>query len=157
MKISLIFTGKTKLDWVSSGIREYSEKLKHYISLQIRELHTGKITGKNIEKVTKQKEGELILNSIKNEDFLILLDERGKIYSSTEFADFLEKEAVQGIKSIVFVVGGAYGFDQSVYNRSNLLISISKMTFSHQIIRIIFMEQLYRAFTIIRGESYHHG
>ncbi len=104
----------------------------------------------------KQKEGEAILKSLTDTDEVILLDERGKTFSSIEFAGFLENKMSFSAKRLVFVVGGAYGFSESVYHRANAKISLSKMTFSHQIIRLIFMEQLYRAMTIIKGEPYHH-
>ena len=105
----------------------------------------------------KNKEGQLILAKVQATDLLILLDENGKMYTSNEFATFFEKKMIQGKTSIVFVIGGAFGFSKEVYDRANELISLSKMTFSHQLIRIIFLEQLYRSFTILKGEKYHHN
>ena len=135
---------------------EYVSRLKHYIVFEqiiIPEL-------KNAKNLTfeqqKDKEGELILSKISNSDDVILLDERGKQFTSVNFASFLSKNMISSNKSMIFVVGGPYGFSQKVYSRANSLLSLSSMTFSHQMIRLLFIEQLYRAMTIIKGEPYHH-
>ncbi len=107
-------------------------------------------------KQMKEKESELLLKNIKPSDKLVLLDEKGEVYSSEEFANYIDKQLLSGTRNLVFAIGGPYGFSESVYNRADSLLSLSKLTFTHQMVRVIFLEQLYRAFTIIRGEQYHH-
>jgi 23S rRNA (pseudouridine1915-N3)-methyltransferase len=157
MKIIFLLTGKTKKGFIEEGIRTYEERIKHYVPFRIIELTEPKRSGKQNESAIKEKEGEQILKYLSQDDDVILLDERGKMLSSGEMADFINKKSIASVKNLVFVAGGAYGFSTSVYERANNMLSLSKMTFSHQIIRIIFLEQLYRAFTIIRNEPYHHG
>lgn len=157
MKITFLLTGKTKKGFIEEGIRIYEERIKHYIPFRIIELAEPKQSGKLNEYAIKEKEGEHILKYLSRDDDVVLLDERGKMMSSGEMADFVNKKSVDSVKNLVFIAGGAYGFSKSVYDRANRMLSLSKMTISHQIIRIIFLEQLYRAFTIIRNEPYHHG
>jgi 23S rRNA (pseudouridine1915-N3)-methyltransferase len=127
------------------------------VSFSIVELPETKIPSKAGESFIKEKEGELIIRALSPTDTVILLDERGKMMSSVGLADFIREKSVGSVKNLVFIAGGAYGFGNKIYERANGMISLSKMTFSHQIIRPIFLEQLYRAFTIIRNEPYHHG
>jgi 23S rRNA (pseudouridine1915-N3)-methyltransferase len=148
--------GKTNVKPVAELITDYTNRLKHYISTEIVIIPELKTT-KNLNEIEqKEKEGALILKNIDKTDEVILLDEKGKMLSSVEFAALIEKRNTEAIKRMIFVVGGAYGFSQEVYNRADGLISLSRMTFPHQLVRAIFMEQLYRAMTIIRGEPYHH-
>lgn len=157
MKITFLLTGKTKKGFIEEGISTYAERIKHYVPFRIIELTELKQSGKLNESVIKEKEGEQILKNLSQDDDVVLLDERGKMLTSNEMADFIRTKSIGSVKNLVFVTGGAFGFSQSVYDRANRMLSLSKMTFSHQIIRIIFLEQLYRAFTIIRNEHYHHG
>ncbi len=156
MKITLLTVGKTDKDWVKDGLDIYVSRLKHYIPFSIVEIPELKNVSALTKDQIKTREGELILKSIRPNDDLILMDERGKQYSSVEFAKVLQDKISYIGKDIVFVIGGAYGFSEAVYNRANSKISLSKMTFSHQMVRAIFAEQIYRAFTIMRGEPYHH-
>ena len=155
MRVSLITVGKTDIKWVSEGLEVYSSRLRHYIPFEIREIPELKSVSALSRDQIKTAEGKLILKSLKDSDDLILLDERGKEFRSIEFADWLQKRMTAG-RDIVFVIGGAYGFSQEVYQRAGGMVSLSKMTFSHQMVRTIFVEQLYRALTILKGESYHH-
>ena len=156
MKIALLTVGKTDRDWVKQGLDIYVSRLKHYIPFSINEIPKLKNVSAMSRDQIKAKEGELILKSIKPTDDVILLDEHGKEYSSTEFASLLQNKINYEGKDIVFVIGGAYGFSEHVYKRANSKISLSRMTFSHQMVRAIFAEQIYRAFTIMKGEPYHH-
>ena len=156
MKMTLLTVGKTDRDWVKQGLDIYVSRLKHYIPFNIVEIPELKNVSSLSKDQIKSKEGELILKNIKPTDDVILLDERGKEYSSIEFAKVLEDKITYIGKDIVFIIGGAYGFCEDVYNRANSKMSLSRMTFSHQMVRAIFAEQIYRAFTIMRGEPYHH-
>ena len=156
MKITLLTVGKTDRDWVKQGLELYISRLKHYIPFSLIEIPELKNVSALSTEQIKTKEGELILKHIRPADDLLLMDERGKMYTSIEFAKVLQDKISYIGKDIVFVIGGAYGFSQDVYDRANSKISLSKMTFSHQMVRAIFAEQLYRAFTIMRGEPYHH-
>jgi len=156
MKITLLTVGKTDKDWVKQGMDIYVSRLKHYIPFSITEIPELKNVSALSREQIKAKEGELILKNVKPADNLVLLDERGKEYSSVEFAKVLQDKINYEGKDIVFVIGGAYGFSEDVYRRANSRMSLSRMTFSHQMVRAIFAEQLYRAFTIIKGEPYHH-
>ena len=156
MKITLLTVGKTDKDWVKQGMDIYVSRLKHYIPFSITEISELKNVSALSREQIKAKEGELILKNVKPADNLVLLDERGKEYSSVEFAKVLQDKINYEGKDIVFVIGGAYGFSEDVYRRANSKMSLSRMTFSHQMVRAIFAEQLYRAFTIIKGEPYHH-
>ena len=156
MRITLLTVGKTDKKWVQEGIKIYADRLKHYIPFSITEIPELKNVSAFTKEQIKTKEGELILKNIRPSDDLILLDEHGKEYTSVEWSKFIEQRMSRSGKDIVFVIGGAYGFSQEVYSRSDAKVSLSKMTFSHQMVRAIFVEQIYRAFTIMKGEPYHH-
>ena len=156
MKITLILNGKTEDDYIVKGFSVYENRLKHYISFETIIIPALKNTKAISIEQQKQKEGELIFKNIQSADKLILLDENGKEYNSVGFSDFIQKEMNSGIKNVVFVVGGPYGFSEEVYKRANGKIALSKMTFSHQMVRLFFVEQLYRAMTILKNEPYHH-
>lgn len=156
MKITLLTVGKTDRDWVKQGLDIYVSRLKHYIPFSVVEIPELKNVSALTKDQIKSREGELILKSIKPTDDVILMDERGKQYTSIELARVLQDKISYVGKDIVFVIGGAYGFSDAVYERANSKISLSRMTFSHQMVRAIFAEQIYRAFTIMRGEPYHH-
>ena len=156
MKITLLTVGKTDKDWVKQGLDIYVSRLKHYIPFSIVEIPELKNVSALTKEQIKSKEGELILKNIRPTDDVILLDERGKEYTSVELARIIQDKISYAGKDIVFIIGGAYGFADAVYQRSNSKLSLSKMTFSHQMVRAIFAEQIYRAFTIMRGEPYHH-
>ena len=155
MEIELLTVGKTTIRFVEDGIAEYSKRLKHYIPYSIKSLPDVKNASKMDQAKQKEAEGEKILDAISNSDFVVLLDERGKQYSSIEFSAFLEKQMISGRRKVVFVVGGPYGFSKPVYDRADSLLSLSKMTFNHEMVRLFFTEQIYRAMTILRGEPYH--
>ena len=156
MKITLLTVGKTDKDWVRQGIEIYVSRLKHYIPFAIVEIPELKNVSALTKDQIKVREGELILKNIKQTDDLILLDERGKEYTSVELAKVIQDKISYTGNDMVYVIGGAYGFSDAVYQRANSKISLSRMTFSHQMVRAIFVEQIYRAFTIMKGEPYHH-
>ena len=156
MEISLIVIGKTNARYLQEGIDEYIKRLKHYIPYSITVLPDIKNTKKLTEEQQKEAEGKLMLDALTPGDCLVLLDERGKEFTSVAFADYLQRKMNAGLRRLVFVIGGPYGFSQSVYDRADEKISLSKMTFSHEMIRLFFTEQIYRAMTIQRGEPYHH-
>ena len=155
MKITLLVVGKTTDTHIELLIQEYQKRLAHYIPFNIQVIPELKNTKALTPEQQKQTEGELILRTINSSTDLVLLDEHGKEFRSIEFADYVQKKMSSG-RVVVFVVGGPYGFSQAVYERANGKISLSKMTFSHQMVRLFFVEQLYRAMTILRGEPYHH-
>ncbi len=156
MNVILLTVGKTDVKWVKEGLDLYVSRLQHYIPFTLTEIPELKKVSALSRQQIKEKEGELILKNLAPGDSLILLDEHGREFRSLEFAAHLEHLLAVGGKNLVFVVGGAYGFSDAVYDRAQGKISLSKMTFSHQMVRIIFAEQLYRAFTILKGEPYHH-
>jgi ribosomal RNA large subunit methyltransferase H len=156
MDILLLTVGKTTQPYVIEGIDEYLKRLKRYTSYKIECLPDVKGTRSLTPDQQKEKEGENILSSMSQSDYVILLDERGKEYTSMEFAGYLQKIMASGRKRALFVVGGPYGFSKAVYERADAKISLSKMTFTHEMIRLFFTEQVYRAMTILRGEPYHH-
>lgn len=156
MKIKFIVIGKSKSDFLISGEKEFSRRLKHYCKFEEIIISEVKNGGKLTREELKKKEGTFILNALKNNEEIILLDNNGESYSSKGLSKLIHKKMLTSTKSIAFVVGGAFGFSEEVYNRADHQLSLSKMTFSHQIVRLIFKEQLYRAFTIIRGQKYHH-
>lgn len=156
MDIVLTTVGKTTTGYIQTGIDEYCKRLKRYVSFSIKCLPDIKNTKKLTESQQKTEEGKLILSELSISDFVVLLDEQGDMLTSRGFSDFLQKGMIGGKKRIVFVVGGPYGFSQEVYERANSKLSFSKMTFSHEMIRLFFTEQVYRAMTILRGEPYHH-
>lgn len=156
MKITLLTIGKTEDSYIKEGIEKYLKRLKHYISFKIVEVPELKNTKSLTIDQQKAREAEIINKNILNTDQLILLDEKGKEFSSVQFSGFLNKKMLGSVQHLVFVVGGPYGFDPSIQNRADDKISLSKMTFSHQMVRLFFVEQLYRSFTILKGEPYHH-
>ena len=156
MKITLLTVGRTDVEWVRKGLDLYVSRLRHYVPFSLIEIPELKNVSALAREQIKQKEGELVLKALKPSDCVILLDERGREYRSIEFSAMLEDRMSRGGRDLVFVVGGAYGFSDAVYSRSDEKISLSKMTFSQQMVRTIFAEQLYRAFTIMKGEPYHH-
>ena len=156
MNIKLIAVGKTDNPALQQLISTYEKRLSYYINFDLQLLPDIKNSKSLSEEQQKIKEGELILSYVEPSHHLILLDERGKEYTSIAFADELQKKMNTGIKQLTFVIGGPYGFSQAVYQRANNKLSLSKLTFSHQMIRLFFVEQLYRAFTILRNEPYHH-
>lgn len=156
MTIKLITIGKTDNKQLQALIDDYKKRLSHYIKFSFDVIPDLKNTKNLNENQQKQKEGELILAKITNSDVLILLDENGKQYDSVAFSSYLQKHMNSGIKQLVFVIGGPYGFSEDVYKKSRGKLSLSKMTFSHQMVRLFFIEQLYRGFTILRNEPYHH-
>lgn len=156
MKVTLLVVGKTDKTYIKDAVNEYSKRLRHYINFEIEVIPDIK-KAKNITiEIQKTKEGELILSRNWAGKEMHLFDEKGKMYSSKEFATFLEKKMLSGLKELVFVIGGPYGFSNEVYNKSISKISLSRMTFSHQMARLLCVEQIYRAFTILNGEPYHH-
>jgi 23S rRNA (pseudouridine1915-N3)-methyltransferase len=155
MKLECLFVGKTSDKNLADLIDVYLKRLKHYVPVSITIIASPAATG-NAEQVMK-KESELMLKKINSKDFVILLDERGKEMSSVQFADFLNKSMINGIQKVVFIIGGAYGVPDNLVQRSNLVLSFSKFTLTHQMIRIFLIEQIYRAMTIIRNEPYHHS
>ncbi|MCC8088553.1 MAG: 23S rRNA (pseudouridine(1915)-N(3))-methyltransferase RlmH [Rikenellaceae bacterium] len=156
MNITLLTVGKTDLSYIAEGIDIFFKRINRYTRFNIATIADVKTSKKLPEDVQKIKEGEVILSHISDSDWLILLDEDGTQMSSVEFAVWVQKKMNAGIKRLVFVIGGPYGFSADLYKRADEKISLSKMTFSHQMVRLIFTEQLYRAFTIINGEPYHH-
>ena len=156
MNIKLIAVGKTDNSALQELITTYEKRLSYYINFELQLLPDIKNSKSLSEEQQKAKEGELILGNVASSHHLILLDERGKELTSVAFADELQKKMNAGIKQLTFVIGGPYGFSKEVYDRANGKLSLSKLTFSHQMIRLFFVEQLYRAFTILRNEPYHH-
>ena len=156
MKIKLIVVGKTDAKYIKEGIDIYQKRLKHYIPFELIEIPDIKNSKNLSEAQQKEKEGIEILKKVESSDFLALLDENGTSYSSVDFSKFIQKRMNQGLKNLVFIVGGPYGFSETLYQKSNSKISLSKMTFSHQMVRLFFVEQIYRSYTILKNEPYHH-
>lgn len=156
MNIKLIAIGKTDNKSLQALIDEYSKRLSFYIKFDLEIIPDIKNVKNLSENQQKEKEGELILAKITPTDQMILLDENGSTFSSMKFADYLQKKMNSGVKTLVFVIGGPYGFSEEVYKKSQGKVSLSEMTFSHQMVRLFFIEQLYRGFTILRNEPYHH-
>jgi 23S rRNA (pseudouridine1915-N3)-methyltransferase len=156
MKIVLITIGKTNEKYLIEGISNYQKRLKHYTNFEMMEIQNIKNSKNLSEAELMKKEGELILKQIENSDHLVLLDDKGKDFTSPKFAQKLQQWMLSGKKRIVFVVGGAYGFSEEIYTRGNEKLSLSKMTFSHQMVRLFFVEQIYRGYTILNNEPYHH-
>jgi len=155
MKTTLILVGKTTNKHITACINDYVERIGHYMPFELITIPELKNTKNLSEEQQKEREGELILKQVQSQDILVLLDEHGQEFRSIEFASWIQKKP-QTVRRLVFVIGGPYGFSSAVYQRGNEKISLSKMTFSHQMVRMIFAEQLYRACTIIKGEPYHH-
>ena len=156
MTIKLIAIGKTDSVSLQDLIKVYENRLKHYVRFELDIIPDIKNVKNLSETQQKEKEGELILKKLNPTDVLILLDESGKQFSSVEFSDYLQKKMNAGIKQLVLVIGGPYGFSDDIYTKAQAKISLSKMTFSHQMVRLFIVEQLYRAFTILKNEPYHH-
>lgn len=156
MKVSLLYVGKTNQKFVKEGFEMFAKRLQHYTRFQEIIIEDIKNAGKMPREELKKQEGEKLLAKVSNTDFLILLDEKGKQFTSVQFASWIEQLMVQGKTHLIFAVGGAFGFSEAVYKRADAKLRLSDMTFSHQIIRVIFAEQLYRAFTIINNEPYHN-
>ena len=156
MTIKLIAIGKTDNNELQTLLSEYINRLQHYVKFELVIIPDVKNAKHLSENEQKNKEGEALLKLVKPSDVLILLDEKGRQFSSIEFSEVLQKRMNSGIKSLYFVIGGPYGFSDSIYQRANQKISLSKMTFSHQMVRIFMIEQLYRGFTILKNEPYHH-
>ncbi|MBR4849371.1 MAG: 23S rRNA (pseudouridine(1915)-N(3))-methyltransferase RlmH [Alistipes sp.] len=156
MNIELVVVGKTDSKEVEALVATYSKRLSHYVRFGITYLPDLRNTKNLSEQQQKSAEGDMILAATETSDFVVLLDEAGKEFRSVEFAEWIEKRMVSGLRRLIFVIGGPYGFSEAVYKRADMKVSLSKMTFSHQIVRAIFAEQLYRAFTILRNEPYHH-
>ena len=157
MRITLIAVGKTEDKYLIEGIEKYLSRLKHYINFNIVVIPDLKNTKSLSEAQQKTKEAELISKQINPTDVVVLLDEKGKKHSSVSFSAYLNKQMIGSVQNLVFVIGGPYGFDETIYKRSNTSVSLSDMTFSHQMVRLFFVEQLYRAFTILKNEPYHHA
>lgn len=156
MKTKLILVGKTTDKHLTAVIDDYAERIGHYMPFEVVVVPELKNTKSLSEAQQKEREGELILQKTKPSDTVVLLDERGAEFSSVDFAKWLERKQTSA-RTLVFVIGGPYGFSQAVYDRADEKLSLSQMTFSHQLIRLVFTEQLYRACTIIKGEPYHHA
>ena len=156
MKAILLVIGKTDEPYILEGINKYMKRIVNYMPFGIEVIPDLKNTKNMQHQQQKEKEGNLILKKLQPGDFLVLLDEKGKVHTSVDFAKWLNGIFVSSYKRLVFVVGGPYGFSSAVYGKCNGKISISKMTFSHQMVRLIFVEQFYRAHTILKGEPYHH-
>jgi 23S rRNA (pseudouridine1915-N3)-methyltransferase len=157
MRIKVLSVGKTEENYLKEGIAVYCKKLTHYFPFTYEEIPLGRQAKHFGRDEQKKREGELILKKTASSDILVLLDETGEVYSSVDFSVFLQQQMLQNNKQLVFVTGGAYGFSPEVYNQKSFLISLSRMTFSHQMVRLILLEQLYRAASILKNEPYHHG
>lgn len=156
MKITLLVVGKTNDPHFIAGIEEYTRRIRHYLPFDMEIIPELKNTKSLSEDQQKEREADLLLKTFQTTDRIVLLDEKGREFRSTEFAEWIDKKAASGCKRLVFVVGGPYGFSPRVYERAHEKISLSRMTFSHQMIRLIFTEQIYRAMTILNHEPYHH-
>lgn len=156
MKITLLVIGKTDKDYFVKAIDEYADRLTHYIPFELLVIPDIRNVKNLTEAQQKEKEGELILKNIQQGDELVLLDDKGKEFTSVKFAEYISRKMQTVSKRLVFVVGGPYGFSDEVYKKAKESVTLSRMTFSHQMVRLIFTEQLYRAMTILRGEPYHH-
>ncbi|HSZ26049.1 MAG TPA: 23S rRNA (pseudouridine(1915)-N(3))-methyltransferase RlmH [Cytophagaceae bacterium] len=156
MKVLIIHCGKTEEKYLITGIDKYENRLKHYLQVETIYLPLLKNTQALSKEAQKEKEGKNILSKIQNTDFVVLLDEKGKYFTSIDFSKYINQHLNSGTKRLVFVTGGPYGFSQEIYEKAHYKLSLSPMTFSHQMVRLFFIEQLYRAMTIQKGEPYHH-
>lgn len=157
MKIQLLVVGSTTISYVRNGIEEFTNRIRRFPTpFEIKVVADVKTSKKSTPDAQKQAEGTAILANVQNSDHLVLLDERGRQYTSREFAAFIEQKGVAGVRNLIFVVGGPYGFSEEVYNRANSMLSLSKMTFPHELVRLFFVEQIYRAYTISANMPYHH-
>lgn len=157
MKLVLLLTGKTKEQYTSEGVQVYEKRIRKYTSFDIVTIPGLRNSGYLNPAEVKSKEGEKILSFLNNDDYVILLDEKGTEFATTDFAKWFEKLLVLPKKRLVFIIGGPWGFSDAVTHRADFLISLSKLTFSHQIVRLVFMEQLYRILAILKGDPYHHA
>ena len=156
MKIKLILVGKTDADYLKTGVNEYEKRIKHYLPYESVVIPVLKNSaGLSVQEIKIRESGQLLKN-LSVSDYVVLLDENGKELSSVEFSGFLNQRFSSGIKSLVFIVGGAFGVDETVKKRADMVMALSRMTFSHQMVRVFFLEQLYRALSILNNESYHH-
>jgi 23S rRNA (pseudouridine1915-N3)-methyltransferase len=156
MRITLIESGKTRDPFIREGVEQFRKRVVHYVPFGIETIPDLKNTRNLTMKEVQNQEAALMLKRIKPADYLVLLDERGQEHTSISFAEYLN--SLEGkVKQLVFVIGGPYGFSEEVYRRANAKLSLSKLTFSHQLVRVIFMEQLYRAYTLLKGDPYHHA
>ncbi|MCK5847451.1 MAG: 23S rRNA (pseudouridine(1915)-N(3))-methyltransferase RlmH [Bacteroidales bacterium] len=156
MKLKIILVGKTEEDYLKHGIEIYKKRLVNYLPIEVIEIPALKNTKKLTLEQQKNKEGELIIQKVENSDLIVLLDEKGKEFSSLGFSKYFQNKMNSGIKSLCFIIGGPYGFSTEVYSRAQQKIALSQMTFSHQMIRLLLFEQCYRAMSILRNEPYHH-
>lgn len=154
MKITILAVGRTSTPYILKAVEAYLKRLTHYIPVELLELPDFK-SNRSAE-VQKNAEGEMLLKSLKPGDSVVLLDERGRQMTSVEFSSFIDKRMLSGAKRLVFMIGGPYGFSDAVYARADSMLSLSQMTFTHEMVRLFFVEQVYRAMTILRGEPYHH-
>lgn len=157
MKIKIIFTGKTDNNIYRELINEYFKRLKRYGTFIIIEMETIKKQTKTDIQIIKETERKKQLSQIEESDYLVLLDEKGELLSSVEFSKTIERMSISSKKCVVFLIGGAYGFSDTIYKRANFCLSLSKMTFNHQMVRIILLEQIYRAYSILHNEPYHNS
>ena len=156
MKIQLLVVGSTTISYVRNGIEEFTDRIRRFPTpFEIKVVADVKTLKKSTPDAQKQAEGTAILANVQNSDHLVLLDERGRQYTSREFAAFIEQKGVAGVRNLIFVVGGPYGFSDEVYNRANSMLSLSKMTFPHELVRLFFVEQIYRAYTISANVPHH--
>jgi len=156
MTIKLIVVSKTDIPYLQTGIEEYVGRLKHYCDFELVVIPALKNLGKASPEEVKDREGQLILKQVEKADCVVLLDEHGKEYTSVGFSEYLQKQMNAGTRTLAFVIGGAFGFSPAVYTKATHKISLSQMTFNHQMVRLFFVEQLYRAFTILHHEKYHN-
>ncbi len=156
MKIRLIVVGKTEEEFLRTGIREYTGRVNRYVPFVITEIPALRGASALSQPEQVKKEGELLARQLQPGDIVVVLDERGREMRSSEFAGFLNRQFLSGSKQLVFIIGGPFGFDEEIKKKASVILSLSRMTFSHQMVRLFFTEQLYRALTILRGESYHH-
>ena len=156
MNIKLIVVSKTDIHYIQEGVDEYISRLKHYTDFEIITIPALRNLGKASPEEIKEKEGQLILKQIERADLVVLLDEHGKEYTSVSFSEYIQKQMNAGVRTLTFIIGGAFGFSPAVYAAAQHKISLSQMTFNHQMVRLFFIEQLYRAHTILRHEKYHN-
>ncbi len=156
MKIKLLYIGKTDEKSLRELIAKYTKRIDNFVSFELIEINDVKHTKNLTNRQQKDKEGKLVLERLQPSDYVVLLDEKGKGFTSRSFADFLQQKMNSGIKNLVFVIGGPYGFSQDLYQRATMQLALSTMTFSHQLVRVIFLEQLYRGLSILRNHPYHH-
>lgn len=156
MKVMLMAVGRTQSPLMRQGIDIYLDRLRHYLPVEVKIIEDVKASKAVSRNCQKEQEGSAILRSLLPSDRVILLDENGKEHTSREFSEMMERQMNSGVKRLVFIVGGPFGFSQDVYSRADGKLSLSRMTFNHEMVRMFFTEQLYRAMTILRGENYHH-